>query len=362
MFMKALAIAIGAFIAAPMFIVIPMSLSDSPSFAFPPTGYWLGVLPGLFHQRAVDHSDHQQRHHRHRHHVVTMALVVPASFALVRFRFLGRGLVNFLLIMPLMVPHIVLALGYYAIFSPVGLTNSHIGVIIAHTCVSVPVAFLIVSATLKGFDRNLERAAMSSGAGPLRTFFHVTLPVLRPGFLVAALFAFIHSFDETGHRHFHRRTRRLHPAPQDVRERAAGGRPGAGGGLDAAVHPGADGHRDRRGNAQEACSCHLSGSSSRASIAVYGASENRGPGRRILEMLERMGYGGAVYPVNPRYEDGPGEALLPGPRGNPRGHRRHRLLRQPQARDRALPTRRGPGLRRRGGAGQRIRRVGRGQL
>ena len=80
---------------------------------------------------------------------VTMALVIPASFALVRFRFPGRGLVNFLLIMPLMVPHIVLALGYYAFFSPVGLTNSHFGVIIAHTCVSVPVAFLIVSATLK---------------------------------------------------------------------------------------------------------------------------------------------------------------------------------------------------------------------
>ena len=82
-------------------------------------------------------------------------------------------------------------------FSPVGLTNNHIGVIIAHTCVSVPVAFLIVSATLKGFDRNLERAAMSSGAGPFRTFLHVTLPVLRPGFLVASLFAFLHSFDET---------------------------------------------------------------------------------------------------------------------------------------------------------------------
>ena len=58
-------------------------------------------------------------------------------------------------------------------------------------------AFLIVSATLKGFDRNLERAAMSAGADPLRTFYHVTLPVLRPGFLVASLFAFIHSFDET---------------------------------------------------------------------------------------------------------------------------------------------------------------------
>ena len=69
--------------------------------------------------------------------------------------------------------------------------------ILAHTALSVPVAMLAITATLKGFDRNLERAAMSAGAGPLRTFWWVTLPVLRPGILVGALFAFLHSFDET---------------------------------------------------------------------------------------------------------------------------------------------------------------------
>ncbi len=68
--------------------------------------------------------------------------------------------------------------------------------IIAHSVLSIPVAFLVISAALKGFDRNLERAAMSAGAGPLRTFFWVTLPVLRPGILVGALFAFLHSFNE----------------------------------------------------------------------------------------------------------------------------------------------------------------------
>jgi putative spermidine/putrescine transport system permease protein len=61
---------------------------------------------------------------------------------------------------------------------------------------AVPVAFLVISATLKGFDQNLERAAMSSGAGPFRTFVYVTLPVLRPGMLVGALFAFLSSFNE----------------------------------------------------------------------------------------------------------------------------------------------------------------------
>ena len=61
---------------------------------------------------------------------------------------------------------------------------------------SIPVAFLVLSAALKGFDRNLERAAYSAGAGPLRTFLWITLPVLRPGLLIGALFAFLHSFNE----------------------------------------------------------------------------------------------------------------------------------------------------------------------
>jgi putative spermidine/putrescine transport system permease protein len=76
------------------------------------------------------------------------------------------------------------------------LVGTHAGMIIAHSVLSIPVAFLVIAAALKGFDRNLERAAMSAGAGPLRTFLWVTLPVLRPGILVGALFAFLHSFNE----------------------------------------------------------------------------------------------------------------------------------------------------------------------
>lgn len=107
--LRAIAIAIGAFIAAPMFIVIPMSLSDSPSFAFPPTGYWLGYYRAYFSNELWTTPTINSAIIATATMFVTMALVVPASFALVRFRFPGRGMVNFLLMMPLMVPHIVLA-------------------------------------------------------------------------------------------------------------------------------------------------------------------------------------------------------------------------------------------------------------
>ena len=103
---------------------------------------------------------------------------------------------NLLMMAPLIVPHVVSAVAYYGFLGRVRLTGTLLGVIVAHGILAVPVAFLVITATLKGFDRNLERAAMSSGAGPLRTFFHVTLPVLRPGMLVGALFAFLSSFNE----------------------------------------------------------------------------------------------------------------------------------------------------------------------
>jgi putative spermidine/putrescine transport system permease protein len=90
-----------------------------------------------------------------------------------------------------------MAVGYYSFFGSLGIVQTHLGVILAHTCLSVPIAFLVLSANLKGFDRTLERAAQSLGASPWRTFIHVTLPILKPGLIISALFAFVQSFDET---------------------------------------------------------------------------------------------------------------------------------------------------------------------
>jgi putative spermidine/putrescine transport system permease protein len=124
-------------------------------------------------------------------------LAIPASFALVRHYFAGRTALNLLLMLPMIVPQIVMALGYYMYFGTLGLTQSYTGIIIAHTCLGIPVATLIITAALKSFDTNLERAASSLGAPVMTTFWLVTFPVLRPAILVAALFSFIQSFDET---------------------------------------------------------------------------------------------------------------------------------------------------------------------
>ena len=128
--------------------------------------------------------------------ILTMLVAVPAAFGYVRYRFRGKSAMNLIVMLPLIVPGVVSALGYYGLFARIHLVGTHFGMIVAHSVLSIPVAFLVIAAALKGFDRNLERAALSAGAGPLRTFFWVTLPVLRPGILIGALFAFLHSFNE----------------------------------------------------------------------------------------------------------------------------------------------------------------------
>lgn len=192
-----LGIIVAIFVALPIFIVLPMSLSTSPSLAFPPPGYWFGHYVAFFHDVTWTQPLINSVIIGVGSTILTMVLVTPAAFAILRHDFRGRSLINLFLLMPLIVPHIVMAVGYFTYFAKLGLLQTYLGVILAHTCLTSPVAFLTVSAGLKGFDRNYERAAQSLGAPPITAFFVVTFPVLRATFLVSALLSFVHSFDET---------------------------------------------------------------------------------------------------------------------------------------------------------------------
>ncbi|OSP54785.1 ABC transporter permease [Pseudoruegeria sp. SK021] len=195
--MKIIGFLVVLFIAAPLVIVVPMSLSTSASLQFPPPGYWLGYYQQYFQDANWLRPTWNSLVIATVNTILTMLLVVPATFALVRHKFWGKGLANVMMMMPMAVPHIVMAIGYYNYFGQLGIVFSKTGVILAHTCLSVPITFLVLSANLKGFDQTLERAARSLGATPAQTFIHVTLPILRPGLLISSLFAFIQSFDET---------------------------------------------------------------------------------------------------------------------------------------------------------------------
>ena len=188
---------VALFVVAPLLVVVPISFSSAVSLEFPPPGWSLRWYEAYFADPRWTEPTINSLLIAIAVTVVTMLLVTPAAFALVRHRFGGKGAINLLLMLPMVVPHIVIAIGYYAFLADIGLLQTFAGIVLAHTALSVPVAFLVLSASLKGFDRTLERAAMSLGAPPWQVFRHVTIPLLWPGFAAASLFAFVQSFDET---------------------------------------------------------------------------------------------------------------------------------------------------------------------
>jgi putative spermidine/putrescine transport system permease protein len=101
-----------------------------------------------------------------------------------------------LVISPMVVPVVIIGVASYLFFAPLGLGNSFFSLIVVHAVLGVPFVIITVSATLQGFNHNLVRAAASLGASPLTAFRRVTLPLIAPGVISGALFAFATSFDE----------------------------------------------------------------------------------------------------------------------------------------------------------------------
>ena len=108
----------------------------------------------------------------------------------------ARRAVMGLLISPMVTPVIIAAAGMFFFYSSLGLGQTHLGIVLAHAALGVPFVVVTVTATLAAFDRNLMRAAASLGAGPWTAFRRVQLPLIAPGVISGALFAFATSFDE----------------------------------------------------------------------------------------------------------------------------------------------------------------------
>ncbi len=128
--------------------------------------------------------------------ILATAIGTLAALGIVRYRFPGREVVSSFLLSPLMVPTVVSGVALLYFFSRIGLASTLAGVIVAHVVVTMPYVIRTVGASLAGFDRSLELAAMTLGANRLQTFWHVTLPLSLPGMTAGAVFAFIVSFDE----------------------------------------------------------------------------------------------------------------------------------------------------------------------
>ncbi|MCC8967877.1 ABC transporter permease subunit [Bradyrhizobium sp. Pear76] len=121
---------------------------------------------------------------------------VPAAYAIVRGRFPGKGIATAILISPMIVPGLIFAISLYALYGRLNLLGTLGGLVLGHIILALPYVVVTVSAGLKSADASLEAAAMTMGAGPIRAFWIVTLPMLRPTIISAAFLAFLTSFDD----------------------------------------------------------------------------------------------------------------------------------------------------------------------
>jgi spermidine/putrescine transport system permease protein len=128
--------------------------------------------------------------------VIATALGTFIALALIRYRFFGFSATNLLVLIPLTTPEIVLGASLLTLFLQLGVQTGFATIVIAHVMFNISYVVVTVKARLRGFDWTLEEAAMDLGANEVRTFLKVTLPLIFPGILAAALLAFALSLDD----------------------------------------------------------------------------------------------------------------------------------------------------------------------
>jgi putative spermidine/putrescine transport system permease protein len=191
-----------AFLGAPIAIIVLTSLTSTPTVEFPPQGYSLrwyerliatwqgapGTRPGLAH--AIWFSTYLGLLVSG---LATLAGVLVA-LAFHRFIFRGRELLQNLFLLPLTFPSLVLGVGLLLAFSELRLFSLFTRLLIGHIVGALPYVVLCVGASLKVHEEDVEEAARSLGASPLRAFWDITLPLIRAGIFAGAVFAFVTSF------------------------------------------------------------------------------------------------------------------------------------------------------------------------
>ncbi len=209
------------FLITPILVVIPLSFNQEPYFSFTagmlsfdPEAYSLRWYKDMLHNGMVapdavagwwsDMWNNAQwvRSVRNSFFIGICATALATAIGTLAAIGLSRPEMPFkrpimaLLISPMIAPLVIIASGMFFFFSDLGLAKTYTGIIIAHAVLGTPYVIITVTATLVGFDQSLARAAANMGANPITTFFKIQMPLILPGVISGALFAFITSFDE----------------------------------------------------------------------------------------------------------------------------------------------------------------------
>lgn len=200
---RAICLCIFAFLLLPLFVIVPLSFNSEAYFtftpgmlAFDPSAFslrWYRELAGSAQWRSALANSMIVGLFAT---VIATVLGTLAAIGLWRSQVRGSGLIMALLLSPMVVPVVIVAAALYFSFTSLGLSQTLTGLVLAHAMLGAPLVVTTVSATLSGFDRNLLKAAANLGASHARIFRTVMLPIIWPGVLSGALFAFVTSLDE----------------------------------------------------------------------------------------------------------------------------------------------------------------------
>ncbi|WP_425407005.1 ABC transporter permease [Hwanghaeella sp.] len=184
------------FMFAPVAVVVLLSFNSSQFGSFPMEGLSLRWFVALMDNQAIVRAFQTSLLLGVLTAVISTTLGVLASLAMVRYDFPGKGLIATALIAPILVPEVVLAVALLLFLGAVGMPKSFPLLLAGHVIFTLPFVVLVVQARLVAVKREYEEAAMSLGAGPVETFFQITLPLILPAVLAGGLFAFTISFDD----------------------------------------------------------------------------------------------------------------------------------------------------------------------
>ena len=191
------------FLILPILVIVPLSFNATPYFTF--TEGMLALDASAYSLRWYENFLTDPRWITSIENsvivgvlstVLATTLGTLAALGLSREKMPQRTLIMGILISPMIVPLIITAAGIYFFYSSVQLTDSLLGLVLAHTALGTPFVVITVTATLIGFDKALPRAGAMCGAPPTTVFFKIILPLILPGVIAGALFAFVTSFDE----------------------------------------------------------------------------------------------------------------------------------------------------------------------
>ena len=186
-----------AFLILPIAIIVPMSFSDARFLSFPPRAYSLSWYEAFFTNPAWMGAARTSLSVALLATIVATPIGIAAAYAITYSSLRIMRVLRILLMLPLMVPIIIVAIGVFLVYAQIGLLSSVTGLVFANTMLGIPFVVLAVTAGLQSFDHTQEMVARSLGMNRFRAFMTVTLPQIRPSVISGAIFVFISSLDET---------------------------------------------------------------------------------------------------------------------------------------------------------------------